>query len=149
MKLWKKIAIGLLVLLVVIQFFRPARNASATILPTDITNVTSVPHDVQAVLTRSCYDCHSNNTVYPWYMNIQPVAWYLANHIKEGKRHLNFSDFGSYSHEQQVKKFKGISREVRSGGMPISSYTLVHTYAKLSDAEKTLVCNWADSLAKQ
>src|SRR4028118_485047 len=85
MSLTKKILIAVLVILIVIQFIRPTRNTSSAVLPSDISNVLALPADVQPILKRACYDCHSNNTSYPWYMNIQPVAWYLAHHVDEGK----------------------------------------------------------------
>jgi len=147
MTIAKKIGLILFAAFIIIQFFRPERNEGKTILPTDITYVAAVPQDVQIVLSRSCYDCHSNNTAYPWYMNIQPVAWYLADHVKEGKRELNFSEFGSYKPKKQLHKLQEIVKEVREGEMPLSSYTLIHGDAKLSDAEKNRVIAWADSLA--
>ena len=146
MKILKKIGLILLLALIVIQFVRPTRNESKAVLATDIRQVTSVPPNVQNLLSRSCYDCHSNNTRYPWYMNIQPVAWYLADHVKEGKRELNFSEFGSYTSKKQRHKLEEISKEVQEGEMPLSSYTLIHGDAKLSDAERTIITTWADSL---
>ena len=147
MKVLKRILILLLIILVVIQFVRPARNTQEGLLATDITHVKPVPDTVLHLLQRSCYDCHSNNTVYPWYMNIQPSAWFLANHINEGKHELNFSDFGSYTPAKQLKKLQKIGREVKEGGMPISSYTLIHRYASLNEGERQLIINWTDSLA--
>jgi transposase len=94
--------------LIVIQFFRPARNAEPEIAANQIAASYPVPNDVQQVLKASCYDCHSNTTVYPWYSNIQPVAWFLSNHIADGKRQVNFSKFATYSPRRQYKKFKEI-----------------------------------------
>ena len=139
----RKIFFFLLAILVVIQFFHPAKNQSAEILSSDITKVTDVPVDVQAILKTACYDCHSNSTAYPWYNNIQPVAWWLNHHIEEGKGHLNFSAFGQYDAIKAAKKLKGIAREVEKGDMPLSSYTLIHRNAILNEDQKTLVINWA------
>ena len=147
MSLIKKILVVLLLACIIIQFFRPARNTSTELLSADITKVVPVPEGVLSVLKRSCYDCHSNNTAYPWYMNIQPVAWYLAHHVKEGKHELNFSEFGSYKPKKQLHKLQEIAKEVKEGEMPLSSYTLIHSRAKLSEDEKLLVVRWADSLA--
>ena len=147
MKLWKKIGLGLLAALLIIQFFRPERNLGATTLPNDITQVANVPPDVQAILKRSCYDCHSNRTNYPWYMEVQPVAWYLAHHIEEGKGELNFNEFGTYKPKKQLHKLQEIAKELEKGDMPLTSYTLIHRETNLSDAERTLVINWADSMA--
>jgi len=147
MKALKRILIVLLIAFIVIQFIRPARNTQEGLLANDITHVKTVPDTVLHLLQRSCYDCHSNNTVYPWYMNIQPSAWYLANHINEGKHELNFSEFGSYTPAKQLKKLQKLGREVKEGGMPLSSYTLIHRYASLNEGEKQLIINWTDSLA--
>ena len=150
MKIVKKIFIALLILFIAIQFFRPARNISTQNFPRGINHTIITPDPVLTVLKNSCYDCHSNNTRYPWYNNIQPVAWWLHSHISDGKRALNFDEFGSYTLKRQQDKLKGIRNEVKDGGMPLSSYTLIHTDAKLSDAEKKMIADWtvrgADSL---
>src|SRR5690348_13454762 len=90
----KKVFIGLLIAFVVIQFFRPAKNISATVLPEDMNVLYPIPDSVHQVLQKACFDCHSNNTRYPWYFNIQPIAWWMGDHIDEGKKELNFSEFG-------------------------------------------------------
>lgn len=146
MMLTKKIAIGVIVMFATMQAFRPARNQSRTTLPTDITVTVAVPSTVAALLKSACYDCHSNNTVYRWYMNVQPVAWFMAHHVTKGKGQLNFSEFGSYSKRKQVGKLKAIAREVEQGEMPLCSYTLMHSSARLTSSEKTLLVNWADNL---
>src|SRR6267142_1784670 len=92
----KKILPGLALLLVAIQFYRPARNLSAAPGPNDINVKHPLPPAVKTLLANACYDCHSNNTRYPWYADVQPIAWWLGRHIDEGKRHLNFSEFGRY-----------------------------------------------------
>ena len=147
MSITKKILIVLLLAFIIIQFFRPARNESSELLATDITKVFPVPEGVLSVLKRSCYDCHSNNTVYPWYINIQPVAWYLAHHIEDGKKELNFSEFGSYNSKKQLRKLQKMVKEVKEDEMPLSSYTLIHTDAKLRAEDKAVVTAWADSMA--
>jgi hypothetical protein len=105
-----------------------------------------VPTDVQNILKTSCYDCHSNNTAYPWYNNIQPVAWFLADHVKEGKGELNFSEFATYPIGRQYRKLAEINNEVKDGEMPLSSYTLIHGNAKLNDQQKLAVSNWVTSV---
>lgn len=139
----RKILYFLLAILVVIQFIHPAKNQSSEMLVSDITKVTDVPDDVYQILKTSCYDCHSNNTIYPWYNNIQPVAWWLNNHINEGKSKLNFSSFGEYSAEKAAKKLKGIAKEVQEDEMPLSSFTLIHRDAKLDYLKKGLIIKWA------
>jgi Haem-binding domain len=142
----KKILLIIVIILIAIQFIRPARNESKDILNSDITNVYTVPQDVAQILKKSCYDCHSNNTVYPWYFNIQPVAWWLNNHIEDGKNELNFSEFGSYRPARQYKKLEEASDQVKQDEMPIWSYTLIHTDAKLSDAQKQTLINWCQNI---
>jgi hypothetical protein len=143
MKRGKKIMLAGWAALIVIQFIQPARNKSAQMLSTDLERIVSVPQNVESILKNACYDCHSNNTVYPWYANIQPFGWLLANHIKEGKTELNFSEFGSYSKRRQISKLNGIANSIKDGTMPLSSYTIVHQTARLSKEEKTLLLEWA------
>src|ERR1051325_5848024 len=92
----KKILLILIVILILIQFIRPAKNIHAQPQPADISTIYTVPADVDTILVKACNDCHSNNTRYPWYNHIQPVAWWMKNHVDEGKEHLNFNEFASY-----------------------------------------------------
>jgi hypothetical protein len=105
-----------------------------------------MPQNVQQILKTSCYDCHSNNTVYPWYSNIQPVAWWLKDHIDEGKRELNFSEFATYRIGRQYRKLEEINGEVKENKMPLESYTLIHSDAKLSDEQKLTLATWVTTL---
>jgi hypothetical protein len=88
---------------ILIQFIQPARNTNGQVVQSDITATFTVPAEVKSILEVACYDCHSNNTRYPWYANIQPGGWWLAKHIKDGKEELNFSDFELYSGRRQIK----------------------------------------------
>ncbi len=152
MSILKKILLVLLIVFIAIQFIQPARNTNGQVLPTDISKIVSVPENVQNILRTACYDCHSNHTNYPWYNYIQPAAWMLANHIKNGKKELNFSDFGSYSQRRQESKFKSIASQIKDEEMPLYSYTIMHKNARLTKEEKMLIINWAqnnkDSLDK-
>jgi hypothetical protein len=145
----KKIAYALLVALIIIQFFKPERNLSTTKSANDITNKYAVPASVQEILKTSCFDCHSNNTVYPWYANIQPVAWWLADHVNEGKRELNFSEFLTYSPKKAHHKLEEVNDMVKEGEMPLQSYTIIHQNAKLNEAQKLEIATWADGLMKE
>ncbi len=136
----------LLLAFVVIQFFRPAKNKAEVISNNDISKLYPVPEDVQSILKTSCYDCHSNNTVYPWYAEIQPAAWWLADHIKEGKKELDFSEFASYRIGRQYRKFEEINKEVKEGEMPLDEYLWIHKAAKLSDQQKLTIATWATSI---
>jgi heme-binding protein len=144
MKIMKKILIAIAVLLVVIQFIRPAKNEGTVEGPTDITHTVAVIPEVQNILQKACNDCHSNHTEYPWYYNIQPVAWWLANHVKDGKRHLNFSEFTTYKTKRKLKKLKEIKEEVEDGEMPMDSYLWMHGNAKLTETEKASLYKWAE-----
>ena len=146
-KIIKSIALLLFAALIVIQFFRLEKNLSAIDGPeaNDISKVYPVPQEVASILESSCYDCHSNNTHYPWYANFQPVAWWLADHIKEGKKEINFSEFASYRIGRQYKKLEEIKKEVEEGEMPLQSYTIIHGDAKLSAAQKEILLQWAST----
>ncbi|GAA4459408.1 heme-binding domain-containing protein [Nemorincola caseinilytica] len=148
-KAFKVLGIGLLVVLAVLQVWRPEKNVSAQTPPSDIVTAYAVPANVADVLHRACYDCHSNNTHYPWYSNVQPVGIWLADHIEEGKDELNFSEFGNYKTRRKLKKLKEIVEEVEEGAMPLSSYTWIHKEAVLSPADKQLVIEWAKGLAQK
>lgn len=144
----KKILYVLLAAFIVIQFIRPKQNSSAGPFPNDITSKFAVSDDVAIILKTSCYDCHSNNTNYPWYANIQPVTWWLQDHIDEGKKELNFSEFGSYTVKRQRKKFVEIEEEVSAGEMPLESYTYIHRKTILNAEQKATIKKWcAESLA--
>jgi hypothetical protein len=136
----------LLLAFIVIQFFRPAKNKSDGINANDITKKYAVPQDVQTILKTSCYDCHSNNTVYPWYAEVQPVAWWLDNHIKGGKSGLNFDEFASYSIGKQYRRLDGINDQIKKDEMPLNSYLWIHKYARLNEQQKLTISNWVTTL---
>ena len=146
MKIFKKIVLALLVVLVGIQFIPTTRNQSNKVSEVAFTKTFNVPDNIQNLLKTSCYDCHSNNTIYPWYNKMQPISWFLEHHIKEAKAELNFSEFGAYSKRKQKSKLKRMISEVRENKMPLSSYILMHKEAKLSKADKALLVNWLSDL---
>ncbi len=145
-KVLKKIIIALLIIFILIQFFRPKKNLSASISANNISTKYPVPDSIQSILKVACYDCHSNNTRYPWYAEIQPVAWWLNNHIVNGKKGLNFSEFTSYRIKKQFHRLDDINELVKKNEMPLSSYTLIHTDAKLTEQEKIILATWTESL---
>ncbi|MFC4686854.1 heme-binding domain-containing protein [Epilithonimonas pallida] len=145
-----KTGVGFVALLIIaIQFFDTDKNISATSSENAIEKHYQVSSHVQGLLKTSCYDCHSNNTTYLWYNHIQPVKWWLADHVNSGKRHLNFDEFNTYSKEKKLKKLDEITETVRSGEMPLSSYTVTHHDAKLSPADKSKIEEWAEQVKKQ
>jgi hypothetical protein len=140
----KKIFIGLLVVLIVIQFIKPERNLSDDNSASVATKY-ALPQDVNTILQKACNDCHSNKTVYPWYSNIQPVAWWLAGHVNDGKRHLNFSEFTTRPLAIQFHKFEETVEVLEENEMPLESYSWLglHPDARLTDEEKATVISWA------
>lgn len=136
----------LLLALIVIQFFRPAKNKSEDISKNDITTLYAVPQDVQHILKTSCFDCHSNNTVYPWYAEVQPVTWWLNSHIQDGKKDLNFSEFASYSPRRQYRKLEEVNELVKENEMPLDSYLWIHKDAKLTDQQKLTLASWVEAV---
>jgi hypothetical protein len=143
MKIFKKLLIVLLVVFVVAQAFRPEKNNSND-TSKDISNSYVVPENVKTILAKACNDCHSNNTRYPWYAEIQPVAWWINDHVKDGKKHLNFNEFDGYRIARQYKKLEECIDEVKDGEMPLTSYTIIHKDAKLSDDEKQILFTWCE-----
>ncbi len=140
----KKILLGLAAVLVIIQFFRPEKNESND-QQFHVSTKYEVPDEVATILKNACDNCHSNKTEYPWYANVQPVAWWLANHVEEGKQHLNFSNFTSRRIAIQNHKFEETIEMVEEKEMPLPSYTWMglHPEAKLTDTQRETLVNWA------
>ncbi len=145
-KLLKLSSIILLIILVLIQLVHPTKNVAATPSTHKINTLYNVPVNVEQTLVKACYDCHSNTTKYPWYNNIQPVAWWLNNHINDGKKHLNFDEFTTYTIARQYKKLDDCVKEVKNNDMPLSSYTIIHKDAILTDIEKEALYNWCNAV---
>jgi len=129
-----------------IQFVPTNFNLSGEITSTDFNLFFDVPPQIHTILKTSCYDCHSNNTRYPWYNKIQPVALLLERHIELGKEDLNFSEFRAYSTRKQNAKFKSIISQIEKDEMPLFSYTLIHRDAILSESDKEMIISWINEL---
>jgi hypothetical protein len=112
----------------------PAERLEATV---------EVPPEVAAILKRSCNDCHTNETVHPWYSNITPVNWWLVSHFEHGREHLNFSTWARYTLRQKEKKLEEVCEQLESGEMPLPSYVWGHWDAVLSSGERKVLCDWA------
>jgi len=136
----------LIILLIVIQFYRPSQNVQKITPKTNIFKVEQASEDVQDLIATSCYDCHSNNTVYPWYNEIAPVSWWLDNHINEGKEELNFDAWGTYSLKRKNKKLKEIKKQLEEREMPLESYLWIHKDAKLTQDQIKTIIDWARTL---
>jgi cytochrome c553 len=139
MKWLKRILLALLVLFLVAQFVRPSRANP----PVDTAKELRAPANVQQILDRSCNDCHSNRTQWPWYSNVTPVSWYLVDHIKDGRRELNLSEFNSYRAKRQARKMEELCKEVEEGEMPLREYVWLHPEARLSEQDRQTLCTWA------
>ena len=146
MKIFKTIAWILLIAFVGIQFFPTERNQSEAEYATDFMEVNTVPPMVQNKIEVSCYDCHSNNTKYPWYNKVQPVAWFLEDHIEEGKNELNFNEWGDYSDRRKNSKLRSIISQIEDDEMPLDSYTFIHRDAKFSESEKKEILKYMTQL---
>lgn len=142
----KKIFVVLLLTLIIIQFIHPKKNKAAGTQANYIGNVYSMPEDVKTILAKACNDCHTNNTNYPWYTHIQPVDWWMNNHVKDGKKHLNFDEYTNRNLRHQYHKMEEIAEQVKENEMPLESYTWMHKDAKLTEEEKSKLINWADAI---
>lgn len=130
---------------VVIQLWRPDHNVSKD-RSNEIYKSFQVPAEVDAALQKSCFDCHSYNTQYPWYADVQPVASWLSHHVNEGREELDFSEFAAYSPAKQYHKLEEIEAQVKKGDMPLYSYTLMHREAVLTEGEKSSIIEWTRNM---
>jgi hypothetical protein len=146
MKILKKIAIVLLVALVIAQFFGPEKNEGDITAVDTFLAETNPPENVRKILSESCFDCHSNSTKYPWYDNITPVNYWLNDHVKDGKKHLNFSDWSTYSLKKKEHKMDELYEEVEKGEMPLNSYTWTHSEANLTQEQISEMVAWGKSV---
>ena len=141
----RNILIGLLVVLVLIQFIRPSRNTGNAATPNDIAHAVTTPDSTLHLLQTACYDCHSNNTKYPWYANVNPVGIWLQYHVDQGKKELNFSEFATYNAKRRARKLDEIAETVEKHEMPIDSYLWIHDEARLTDSQRKTIIDWAKS----
>ena len=141
----RKVLLGLLVGLILIQFISPEKNDSGN-RNNDYTTVMQVPNEVKEIIKTSCADCHSNKTKYPWYSNIAPVSWFIAHHINEGKEHLNFSEWTAYNNDQKDHIIKDLEEELEEQKMPLKSYLLIHKDAILTQDQYNILLAWVKTL---
>lgn len=148
-KILKIVAVLLAVGFIVLQFIRPTFTNPPIIPGETLEDSTKVPAEVQMVLTRSCNDCHSNKTLYPWYSKISPFSWFLAGHIDEGRKHVNFSTWNTYDAKKKIHKLEEICEMVEGGHMPLPSYLWIHRDAALNSEQTKLICDWAAAEKKR
>ena len=135
--------------LIIIQFIRPEKNMASGPFQHDIQSKFPMNQTVKAAIERSCFDCHSNNTRYPWYYNVQPIAWWLQHHVDEGKSELNFNEFANYKTDKMDHKLEEIAEVIEEEEMPLKSYTLIHKSTKLSIDEKKAIVSWVNESRAQ
>jgi hypothetical protein len=145
----KRILLIALIILLAIQFIRPAKNIDPGPQPKDISTVYPVPADVDTILVHACKDCHTNNTRYPWYNHLQPVAWFLDNHVRDGKKSFNLNEFATFPVWRQYDKISEVKKQLDKDDMPLSSYTLIHRDAVLTTAQKNTIESWSEGIKKQ
>lgn len=142
MKLLKNICLGVVLVLIAMQFYSPTKNISSGDHTIIFIKETNPSLRLKAVFETSCYDCHSNNTTYPWYNNVAPISYWIADHVNEGKEHLNFSEWDSYSMDKKDHLLEEIEEVVKQGEMPLTEYAYLHSDAKLSDIEVNELVEW-------
>ncbi|MEX0275758.1 MAG: heme-binding domain-containing protein [Flavobacteriaceae bacterium] len=145
----KPLLAALLAVFVAIQFFPIEMNVSVAVPITDFTKVNNVPTAIANRLRTSCYDCHSNDTKYPWYGQIQPVAWYMERHIRSGKKALNFSDWGNLSKRRKHSKLSAIIEQMEEGKMPLAGYRYIHGKASLNEESKAMTIDFMRHLINE
>jgi Haem-binding domain len=138
----KKILFGLLAIIIIIQFFRIDKTNPEISKADDFVEINNPPEEITAILKSSCYDCHSNETKYPWYSNIAPVSWWVKDHINEGRDELNFSEWGTFKEKRKDHKLEECVEMLEEGEMPLDEYTWTHSEAKLTTDQKTQLINW-------
>jgi hypothetical protein len=148
-KFLKILIVVLVVAFIILQFVPNKMPPTAAAGKDDLINSGVLPPNVSSVLKTSCYDCHSNQTSYPWYSKVAPASWLLAKDVRDGRDDLNFSEWGSYTKRHQIKNLVKIREEVTSGGMPLRNYLIIHRHAKLSPQQKSALVAWTEEETKK
>ena len=141
----KKLLLVLLVVFIVMQFFRIDKTNPKVEKAKDFITIANPPADVETMLRSACYDCHSNETKYPWYSNVAPVSWFLENHINEGREYFNFSTWADLSEDDKNHILHECEEEVEEKKMPLDSYTWTHGDADLSAEQREKLATWFKS----
>ena len=147
-RLLKLVVTALVLFLIGAQFMQPDRTNPPLSAAATFEAIVQPGPATAGVFQRACYDCHSNTTIWPWYSRIAPVSWLLVDDVREGRSHLNFSQWANYGREVAVEKLKDACEEVKSGGMPLWIYRIMHAKARLSDEDIRIVCGAADQLGR-
>lgn len=145
-KIFRWVLITLGAAFLVLQFIRPTKNESSELQPEHISASFPLPPEVKSILDRSCRDCHSNNTAYPWYAEVQPIGWWIKGHIDDGRDELNLDEFSSYRPMRQFTKFQQIAEQIEEDEMPLPSYVLLHKNSRLTADDKLTLTDWATAM---
>jgi len=147
MRKWKLTGAIVVAIAIIIQLIPSGRPGTNTINKNDLIANNQISDSVSRLFKNSCYDCHSNETTYPWYSYVAPVSWLISRDVKHGRKHLNFSEWESYSKLDKAKHLDDISDEVNGKEMPLPSYLIMHPNSKLTDEERDLLVNWTDEFS--
>jgi hypothetical protein len=138
----RRVALGAVAVIILIQAYRPSRTNPPVDAKQEISAVMSVDAGVQSIFNRSCNDCHSGRTVWPWYSEVAPVSWLVASDVRDGRRHMNFSEWGSYPGFKRADMLNETCKLVTQRDMPPLTYNLMHAPARLSDSDRQAICAW-------
>jgi heme-binding protein len=133
-------------ILIVMQFFRIDKTNPPVDPTLDMMNAVQAPNEIKQIIKTSCYDCHSNESTYPWYTNVAPVSWWVKGHINEAREEMNFSEWGSFTLKRKDHKLEELVEEIDEKEMPLTSYLILHGEAKLSSEQRSQLINWAKKL---
>lgn len=142
----KVILFFILTVLILMQFVKIDKNNPESKPENDFLVANNAPREVEGIIKKACYDCHSNHTIYPWYTNIAPVSWWIKGHIDEGREHLNFSDWMGYTAKKKAHKLEETMEAVGEAWMPLDSYTWAHAEADLSQEERDILMVWLKNI---
>lgn len=145
----KYIFIGVLAILIIIQFFRIDKTKPEYDPAKDFIFINQPEEQMANMIRGACYDCHSNDTQYPWYSNVAPVSWWIQDHIEEGREHLNFSTWADYDNKKADHKLEEAAEEVEEGEMPLKPYAWIHEPSNLSQEEREKMVAYFNDLRKQ
>ena len=146
----KKIIWAVLLLIIIVPQFIPIEKPeNNNDVSNDLIEANEIPKNIAKILKTSCYDCHSNQTVYPWYSNVAPVSWLVIRDVKEGRKELNFSDWETIDKMDKAKLLDDISEEVEDEEMPMPIYFITHSNAKMSDSDRKAIIDWAETFAEE
>jgi len=141
-KVLKWLAVATVAMIICVQFIRPAKSNPIADHSQAIEAHLQVSQQVATILDQSCNDCHSNKTRWPWYSNVAPVSWFVIDHVNHGRSHLNFSEWGQFDKREAEDMLRSICKEVKSGAMPLGSYTPLHSGSELTSEEIKVLCDW-------